>query len=101
MCPDISQNTERIFGATAKSGNRIPDLLTHIDKVFGEIKGVKNLSLSGQLKDFINYAGENGYSFRLYLRPDTTLTKPLIQQLKRIGSQVFDVADGQAVRRVI
>lgn len=94
------QNTERILqGQATGAAYRIPDMLSHIDKVLGEIKGVQNLSNTGQLRDFIGFAKETGYSFNLYVKPDTTLTKELIKNLKSVGAKVFDVVDGKAIQR--
>ena len=50
----------------------------------GEIKNVKNLSLTPQLKDYINYCYENGYQFTLYIREGTQLSGPLGNELDRI-----------------
>lgn len=74
-------------------------MLNRIDKVLGEIKGVQSLSNTGQLRDFIRYAKDTGYSFNLYVRPDTTLSAKLIDNLKGIGAKVFDVVDGKAIQR--
>jgi hypothetical protein len=97
-----AKNTERILtGEATGAAYRIPDILDHISKTLGEIKGVKDLSLTTQLDDFITYCRDTGYSFNLYVRPDTTLTEDLVDALKEIGAKVYDVVDGQFVERVL
>lgn len=54
---------------------RIPDALTRT--TLTEVKNVKSLSFTRQLKDFYTYAKQNGLDFILYTRPNTTLSGPL------------------------
>ena len=74
---DIVKNTERIGSASETAAYRIPDVLNHADEVIGEVKNVKNLSYTNQLRDFAAYAAERGYTFELYVRPTTQLSGPL------------------------
>jgi hypothetical protein len=73
--------------------------LNRAEKAFGEIKSQKYLSNTGNLKDFISYAKQEGFSFNLYVKPDTRLSRPLVQRLKDIGARVYDVVDGRLVER--
>ena len=54
---------------------RIPDGLT--STVLSEVKNVGSLSYTQQLRDFAQYAGQNGLRFDLYVRPSTQLSGPL------------------------
>jgi len=54
---------------------RIPDNLT--TKALIEVKNVKSLSFTQQLRDFSAYAQEKGLDFILYTRPNTVLSQPL------------------------
>ncbi|MBK8010187.1 MAG: hypothetical protein IPK13_02495 [Deltaproteobacteria bacterium] len=55
--------------------NRIPDGLTNT--VLSEVKNVKSLSFSRQLRDFADFAQQRGRRFDLYVRPNTTLSGAL------------------------
>ncbi|WP_146575656.1 putative toxin [Botrimarina hoheduenensis] len=55
--------------------NRIPDGITR-DAV-SEVKNVKKLSFTKQLRDFADYAKQEGKRFDLYVRKDTELSGPL------------------------
>lgn len=54
---------------------RIPDALTESTLI--EVKNVKTLSFTQQLRDFHTYSKQNGLKFILYTRPNTTLSGPL------------------------
>jgi RHS repeat-associated protein len=98
----VAKNTSRILnGEATGAAYRVPDILDKVKGVLGEIKGAQYLSYTGNLKDFINYAGKTGISFNLYVRPGTTLSRPLVQQLKNIGARVYDVVDGRLVPRTL
>jgi RHS repeat-associated protein len=55
---------------------RIPDGLTNT--VLSEVKNVKSLSFTQQLRDFSQYAGQKGLQFNLYVRPGAQLSGPLL-----------------------
>lgn len=46
-----------------------------------EVKNVRSLSYTQQLRDFANYARINGLRFDLWVRPDTQLSGPLEEQI--------------------
>ena len=73
----IIKNTERIQSATNTAKYRTPDGLNHSTKTISEVKNVKYQSLTSQLRDFLSYSKENGYSFTLYTRENTILSGPL------------------------
>ena len=58
---------------------RIPDGLT--ETTIGEVKNVRSLSYTQQLRDFSTYASENGLRFDLYTRPETQLSGPLLDAI--------------------
>jgi hypothetical protein len=58
---------------------RIPDGLNLTTNVLSEVKNVGSLSYTQQLRDFAQYAGENGLRFDLYVRPGAELSGPLQQ----------------------
>ena len=56
---------------------RIPDGLNTDLKVLSEVKNVQSLSFTKQLRDYSDFARQNGLSFDLYTRPNTQLSGPL------------------------
>lgn len=56
---------------------RFPDRLTK--STLEEIKNVKHLSFTSQLKDFYDYAAKNKLKMIIYTRSNTTFSKPLQQ----------------------
>ncbi len=73
----IIKNNTRIESATGTASYRIPDQLIPEEKIISEVKNVSQLSLTNQIKDFIAYAQEQGYTFELWVRESTRLSKPL------------------------
>jgi hypothetical protein len=55
---------------------RIPDGLT--STVLSEVKNVKSMSFTQQLRDFASYASQNGLRFDLFVRPGAGLSGPLL-----------------------
>lgn len=81
----IVKNTERIEAPSGKAKYRIPDELDHADEVIGEVKNVKHLDYTHQLRDFMDYAQRNGYTFRLFVDRRTQLS-PELQDLVDSGA---------------
>jgi RHS repeat-associated protein len=71
----IVKNTRRIPSQSGKANYRIPDELN--SSVIGEVKNVKRLSYSSQLRDSAAYAKQKGLTFNLYVRGSTKLSGPL------------------------
>ena len=84
----MPKNTARIKSATNTAKYRIPDILSKAEKIIGDVKNVKHLSLTSQLKDFYSYAVENNYTFVLFVRPTTTFSSEL-QKLIDAGKIVI------------
>jgi hypothetical protein len=70
---------------------RIPDGLTAT--VLSEVKNVRALSYSQQLRDYASFARETGRQFDLYVRPNTQLSAPL-QHAWRSGEINIKVIPG-------
>jgi len=66
---------------------RIPDGLT--TNVLSEVKNVRSLSFTRQLRDFSDFAQQTGRRFDLFLRPNTRVSRPL-----------QDAIDSGLIRRV-
>ena len=47
---------------------RYPDIYDESTKLIGEVKNVNRLSYTAQLRDYIAFAKQNGYTFRLVVR---------------------------------
>lgn len=60
---------------------RIPDGLTNT--VLSEVKNVKSLSMTSQIRDFMTYAQQNGLRFDLYVRDGAKLSKPLLDAAQK------------------
>lgn len=73
----ITKNTRHIESITKTAQYRIPDGLDEANMVLSEVKNVKYQGLTSQIKDFLYYSQREGYRFELYVRPTTTLSKPL------------------------
>jgi len=84
LAAEIVKNTERIPSLTGTAAYRIPDALEKTTLVLTEVKNVKQLSLTSQVKDFVLFAEKKGYEVILRVRPTTRLSKPL-QELVQQG----------------
>jgi hypothetical protein len=60
---------------------RIPDGLTN--RVLSEVKNVKSLSFTRQLRDFADFAGKNNLRFDLFVRPNTQMSGPLMEAVEQ------------------
>jgi RHS repeat-associated protein len=75
----IVKNTKKFF----INGNyRIPDGINKSKRILQEVKNVKKLSLTKQIKDFMQLSKQLGYRMELYIRPNTYLSKPLKEAIK-------------------
>ena len=80
----IGQIGEQLAGITSKGKtkifingrNRIPDKLT--DNVLTEVKNVKYISNTQQLKDFADFAQQTGRELELHVRPTTKVARTVI-----------------------
>ena len=63
---------------TINGVKRIPDGINLKTEVLSEIKNVKNLSFTKQLRDYSTFAQQNGLGFDLYVRPGANLSGPLL-----------------------
>lgn len=57
--------------------------MLHDEQILREIKNVKNQSYTNQLRDFNEWAKQNGYQFVLEVREGATLSKPLQEAIER------------------
>ena len=71
----IVKNTKRIPSATQTAKYRVPDELN--SSALGEVKNVQHLNYTNQLRDFADYARQQGLTFTIYTRPSTTLSSTL------------------------
>jgi RHS repeat-associated protein len=79
----IARNTERIVSLTGTAAFRVPDEITK--SAIREVKNVKELALTNQIKDLLLYAQKEGKQLTVVVRKDTNLTKPL-QELVEKGT---------------
>ena len=87
LARQLGQEGENAAGITAPkvglmmpSGiRRFPDNFDESANVLTEVKNVKSLSYTQQLRDYAAYAQQNGVTFNLYVRPSTRLSGPLLQ----------------------
>ena len=73
----LPKNTKHIESFTKTAKYRIPDYLDKSNKIIGDVKNVKKLSYTSQLKDFMLYAEKHGYTFVLKVRKSTQLSGTL------------------------
>ena len=81
----IVKNTKKYF---VNGRWRIPDGVNKTKRLLQEVKNVKSLSLTAQLKDFMQLSKSWGYKMELYIRPDTHLSGPLKQAIKDYGVKI-------------
>ena len=68
---------QRIPSATRTAAFRIPDALTDSELI--EVKNVRRLRLTPQIKDFLIFCKETSRTLVLCVRPDVVLSVPMIQ----------------------
>jgi RHS repeat-associated protein len=78
----LIENTERIVIA---GQTRVPDLLSRSASYMGEVKNVGYQALTSQLRDFMTYAIQRGYTFDLFVRSagGTQLSRPLLDAVSK------------------
>lgn len=81
----------RIPSLTKTANYRIPDGLTRT--TLSEVKNVKHLNYSSQLKDFHIYARKTGRQFILHTRSNTTFSTPL-RKLIQEGKIIHKIIPG-------
>lgn len=54
-------------------------------KIIGEVKNVKKLSYTSQMRDFVAYAHTNNFTFTLIVRKGTTFSKPMQRAIQEHG----------------
>ncbi len=67
---------------TVNNRKRIPDILNEKKKIIGDVKNVKKLSYTRQLRDFNTYATEKGYKMIVRVRSNTQLSGALQRAVK-------------------
>jgi len=72
--------------------NRIPDAVT--DNALIEVKNVKSLSFTKQLRDYSAYSQQHGLDFVLYVRSNTKLSSPLSKAVDN-GSIILKYIPGR------
>jgi hypothetical protein len=79
-------------GYTMPSGiTRFPDDIDPKTNVLTEVKNVKSLSFTQQLRDYAAYAQQNGLTFNLYVRPSTQMSGPLRAAIANKEIFVYDI----------
>jgi len=76
---DFTGNKTRIL---INGRNRIPDGFDELGRTLSEVKNVNRLSYTRQLRDYADYARQNGFTFELFVRPDTRLSGPLLEAIR-------------------
>lgn len=56
-----------------------------------EVKNVKSLCLTRQLKDFHLYSTQRGLHFNLYTRPNTIFSAPLQNLINQASINVYNI----------
>jgi RHS repeat-associated protein len=77
----IVKNTTHIPSLSGTAKYRIPDTLNKEARVLGEVKNVKYLPYTRQLRDFAAYAEQQGFRFQLTVRQGTQLSGPLQREV--------------------
>ncbi|MEV5576637.1 putative toxin [Spirillospora sp. NPDC052269] len=81
----VAKNTRQFPSASGRAAHRIPDFLDHANGKLVEVKNVRYMYLSSQLKDDLEIAKSlGGYKIQLWVRETTQLSGPL-KELVRSG----------------
>ncbi|MBO1318685.1 putative toxin, partial [Acanthopleuribacter pedis] len=80
----LPKNKDHIQVKGSKAKYRVPDFLDEDDRTIGEAKSSATVYLSSQIRDYYQFAKEEGFTLTLYLTDKTKLTKPL-QKLVESG----------------
>ena len=75
----LPKNTKHIESLSKTAKYRIPDYLDKTNKIIGDVKNVKKLSYTNQLRDFMLYAEKHKYDYVLIVRKSTQLSSTLKQ----------------------
>ena len=78
-----------IKSLTNTAKRRYPDILT--PEMLGEVKNVKHLNYTNQLKDFQLYSQKHQLQMNLYVRPTTTFSAPLQNIIDNKGITVIRI----------
>lgn len=73
----LPKNTKHIESLSKTAKYRIPDYLDKTNKIIGDVKNVKKLSYTSQLRDFMLYAEKYGYTYVIKIRKTTQLSSTL------------------------
>jgi RHS repeat-associated protein len=68
---------------------RIPDILNK--DIVGEIKSGSYTSLTSQMKDFLQYSGQEGKDFMLYVKEGAKQSGPLVNAISQAGGSIVTV----------
>lgn len=60
----------------------MPDEIDRAARVIREVKNVARLSYTSQLKDYVAYAQQQGYTFKLVVRVTTQLSRSLQKEIQ-------------------
>ena len=71
-----------------RGGYRVPDVLDHGARVIGDVKNVRYLSRTKQMRDYMAYARENKYTFVLFINEGAEMSKPLLRELSELSNEV-------------
>jgi RHS repeat-associated protein len=94
---DIVKNTERTRSASGTAAYRIPDILDHANKAIGDVKNFSRpLSMSNQLRDFISYARENGYTLIRRVTDPSKVSKNLRTEIEELGGRIEPIRKGRS-----
>ncbi|MFN8482990.1 MAG: putative toxin [Anaerolineae bacterium] len=76
----ISGIKNRIPSLSRTARYRVPDEIINAEKLIREVKNVSELSYTKQLRDYVLWAKQKGYTFELLVRENggTSLSQPLI-----------------------
>jgi hypothetical protein len=78
-----------IDSLTGTAKYRKPDEIDDVARVLKEVKNVAKLSNTSQIRDYVLWAQENGYTFKLITRQGTEFSKPL-QKLIDNGTIILE-----------
>lgn len=96
---------QRIPSATRTAAFRIPDALTDSELI--EVKNVRRLRLTPQIRDFLMFCEETQRTLVLYVRPDVVLSAAMIrlrddgQIVLRPHLRIFSAKAQEALSRAI
>jgi len=94
MDPDFIKNTKSFY---TSYGLRIPDIINKSKSTIGEIKHVKYISNTKQMKGILEISQRNNAKFLLIINKSAKISKPLLAGISKVSGEIIRVASSDVM----